>query len=179
VANLEVAGEAALARDGNVIAQLCGAGDADLGDEQAVLPDLHVVADLHKIINLGPLAYHRFAQGGAIDRGAGADFNVIFNSDNSNLRNLVVLALVQGEPVAVRTDHDASMNDAAAPNTRPIINHNIRINDAVIANSRTGFNRDRLKNDDVISDYDVLTDRRERPHCHIRSELCARRHAGL
>ena len=51
----------ALARDGNMIAQLGRTGDTDLRDKQAMLTDFHVVPDLDQVIDLGPLAYHGLA----------------------------------------------------------------------------------------------------------------------
>ena len=53
----------------------------------AVPPDLHIVADLHQIIDLGALADHRVAQRAAVDRGAGADLDIVLNDDPAQLRN--------------------------------------------------------------------------------------------
>ena len=66
-----------------------------------MLPDFHVVPDLDEIIDLGPLAYHGFAQGRAVNGRAGADLHVVLDSDNPDLRNLVVSSVVQGEAVTV------------------------------------------------------------------------------
>src|SRR4051812_13969689 len=66
VPNLEVAGKSTLAGNGDVIAELGRTGDADLRDEQAMFPDLHVVADLDQVIDLGPLAYHGFSESRAV-----------------------------------------------------------------------------------------------------------------
>ena len=151
MANLEMAGESALSRDENVIAQLGGAGDADLRDEQAMLPDLHVVPDLDQIVDLGPLAYHGFAQGRPIDRGPGADLDVVLDPDDADLRDLVMLALVHGKAVAIGADDDARVNDAAPANARAIVNDDIGINDRIVAERGAGFDRDPLENRDVSS----------------------------
>jgi hypothetical protein len=71
------------------------------------------------------------------------------------------------------------VEDAAPANARLIVDDHIRINDAVITDIRPGFDGDSLKNGDVVSDDDMVTDSRERPHRHIRSQLGARRDAGL
>src|SRR5881227_1234630 len=107
-----MAGEPALARHGDVIAKLSRTSDADLRDEKAMLPDLHVVPDLDQIIDLGPLAYHGLAERSPIDRRAGPDLNIVFYPDNPDLRDLVMFTLVRREPVAVRADDDAAVNDA-------------------------------------------------------------------
>lgn len=70
-----MAGEATLPGDENVIAQLRRARYADPRNEQTMLPDSHVVPDLHQIIDLCSLSDHGFAQGRAIDRGAGSDLD--------------------------------------------------------------------------------------------------------
>src|SRR2546423_4843160 len=123
--------------------------------------DLHVVPDLDKIIDLGPLAYHGFAERGTIDRGASADLDVIFDSDNADLRDFVVLAAVGSKAVTIGADYDAAMDDAAVADPGAVVDHNVRINYAVVANHRAGFDGDILENSDVVPDDDVLTDDRE------------------
>src|SRR5688500_12330224 len=98
-----------------------------------MLPDLHVVSNLHQVVDLGPLAYNRFTERGAVDRRAGSDFDVILDAHNPNLGNFVVLALIQGEAIAVRTNDDARVNDAAPTDARPIVYDHIWVNDTVVA----------------------------------------------
>ena len=132
MANLEVAGKSALSGDENVVAQLRGTSDADLRDEQTMLPDFHVVPDHHQVVDFGPLADHGFAQGRAIDRAAGSDLHVIFDPDDADLRYLVMLALVHGETVAVGADDDARVDDAPATNAGAIVNDYVGINDGAV-----------------------------------------------
>src|SRR4051812_30694763 len=134
-----MAGETALAGDGDVIAKLSRAGDADLRHEEAMLPDFHVVPNLDQIIDLGPLAYHGFTERGAINRGPGADLDVVSDPHNANLRDLVMFAAVSRKTVTVRTNHDAGMNDAAVADARAIVNDDVGINDALIANDGARF----------------------------------------
>src|SRR5688572_25020368 len=144
-----------------------------------MLPDFHVVTNLYQVIDLGPLAYDRFPQRSAVDRRAGSDFDVVLDPHDSNLRNFVVLALIQGEAVTVRANDNARMDDAATANPRPIVDDHIRINDAFVTDARSGLDRDSLKDGDVVSEHDILAYRRERPHRHIRSELGAGSDAGF
>src|SRR2546423_14678445 len=89
--------------------------------------DLHVVPDLDKIIDLGPLAYHGFAERGTIDRGASADLDVIFDSDNADLRDFVVLAAVRSKAVTIGADYDAAMDVAACAVTCVASNYTVRV----------------------------------------------------
>ena len=53
-------------------------------------PDADIVANLHQVVDLGALADHGVAHGAAVDRGAGADFDVVLDDDAADLRNLAV-----------------------------------------------------------------------------------------
>src|SRR4051812_19365699 len=127
-----MAGETTLAGDGDVIAKLRRAGDADLRNKQAMFSDFHIVPDLDEVINLSPLTYHRFTKRGPIDRSSRADLDVVFNSNNSNLRDLVMFAAMSREAVTVGAEDNPAMNDAAVANPRAVVNDDIRINDAVV-----------------------------------------------
>src|SRR5205085_119667 len=100
-ADFQMSREARLSGDGDVIAELRRSRDADLRHEEAVLPDAHVVADLHEVVDLRSFADDGFAEGGAIDGGAGADLDVVLDPHDSDLRNLVMTAAVRRETVAV------------------------------------------------------------------------------
>jgi hypothetical protein len=104
-----------------------------------MLPNFDVVPNLHQVVDLGPLAYDRFAKRGAVDRRACSDLDIVLDPHDSNLRNFVVLALIQGEAVTIRADHDPRVEDAAPANARPIVDDHIWINDAVITDIRPDF----------------------------------------
>src|SRR5947207_10417633 len=140
-----MAGETALAGDGDVIAELSGTRDANLRDEQTMFADFHVVPDLDQVIDLGPLTYHGLAECGAVDRSSGANLHIVFDPDDPDLRDLVMFASVRGKAVAIRTNHDAGMNDAAVADARAIVNDDVRINDAVVANHRDDLDGDLLE----------------------------------
>ena len=156
-----MAGKTTLAGDRDVIAKLGGAGDPDLRNEQAMFTDLHVVPDLDEIIDLCPLAYYGFTESGTIDRSSRADLDVVFDPNNSDLRDLVMFAVVSREAVTVGADDNAAMNDAAVANPRVVVDDDIRINDAIVADRRAGFDGDALENRNVISDHDILSDNGE------------------
>src|SRR5436190_16561718 len=162
-----MAGKSTLACDGNMIAHLGGTGYTDLRNEHAMFADFHVVPDLDQVVDLGPLAYYRFTQGRAIDRRPGADLNVVLDPDDSDLRNLVMLAIVHGEAVSVRADDDTGVNDAPATDAGAIVDDYAGIDDRIVAEGRSGFDRDILENRDVVPDDNILSDRCEWTDGHI------------
>src|SRR5207302_10182254 len=105
---------------------------------------------------------HRFAEGGAVDCGASADLDIVFDSDNADLRDLVMFAAVRSKAVTVGANDDPAMDNAAVADASAVIDDDVGINDAVVANHRAGFDRDILENRHVVPNEDVLADDRER-----------------
>ena len=68
------------------------AGDADLAGEHRVLADRDRVADLHQVVELRAAADAGLAERGAVDRGEGADLDVVLDHHDPDLRELVVAA---------------------------------------------------------------------------------------
>src|SRR6266403_1262532 len=66
------------------------AGDAALGNDDAVAADRYIVSDLNQVVDLGAFADHCVAVGAAIDRGPGADLHLVLNNDPANLYHLAV-----------------------------------------------------------------------------------------
>src|SRR5690606_5084783 len=63
-------------------------GDATMTGDHAGSTDLHVVGNLHKIIDLAALADDGIRQRAAVDCGVRADFHIVLNDDATNLRIL-------------------------------------------------------------------------------------------
>src|SRR2546423_6614363 len=139
-----------------------------------MLAHLHVVADLDQIIDLCPFSDHGFAEGGAIDCRPGADLNIVLDPDDADLRDLVMLPLVERESVTIGADDHAGMDDAPAADPGAVVDGNARINDAVVADNRAGLDRDALENRDVIPDHDLIPDDREMAEDNVLAELRAR-----
>ncbi len=69
--------------------------------------------------SLTPSLDHRVLDRAAIDRGVGADFDVVADAHAAELRDLEPLALGRRQAEAVRADHDAGMHQAALAERRP------------------------------------------------------------
>ena len=140
-----------------------------------MLADFHVVTDLDQIVDFRPLAYHRLAQGRAIDRRPGSNFNVIFDPDDTDLRDLVMLAIVHGKAVPIGADDDARVDDAPAANARAVVNDYVGIDDRIVSQRGSSFDRDILENRHVVAHDDIVSNRRERADGHILSQPCGGR----
>src|SRR5207247_2618028 len=111
VAEVHVIAHARLPGDDDALAAGGRAGDAGLADEDVPRADAAVVADLHQVVDLRPRADPRRAEGAAVDRRAGADFNVVANLNMAELWSLDVLALDAAVAEAVGPDDAAGVND--------------------------------------------------------------------
>ena len=90
VADRHVVGDAHLPGQDHAAPEPRRARDADLRHQQRVLADHHVVADLHQVVDLGPAPHDRVAEGGAVDRGVGADLDVVLDQHAAHLGNLTM-----------------------------------------------------------------------------------------
>ncbi len=71
--------------------------------------DQHIVGDLHEIVDLGALADHGVADRAPIDRGVGADLDIVLDDDAADLRHLDVAG--RSHHVAEAVLSDASSRD--------------------------------------------------------------------
>src|SRR5579872_378297 len=101
VADLDVADDAYLSCDDDVVTDTRAACDAGLRADRAVTTDLNVVRDLHEVIDLRAGADARGAGDRAIDRGARADLDAIAEHDVAQLRDLYLLAADAREPETI------------------------------------------------------------------------------
>ncbi len=108
-------GEPDLTTQHDVVIKLYAAGYADLGDDHAAPAQPHVVSDLHQVIDHAPVADNSIRAGAPINRGVGADLDIVVDDDPAQLRHLDVFGRVWREAEAVLTDTHAGMqNDARA-----------------------------------------------------------------
>src|SRR5581483_1640145 len=115
VANRYVIDHAGLSGEYHVVAYARAAGDARLRSDDRTLADNDVACDLHEIIDLRASSNNRLAERRAIDRAVGADFHVIANLDNTDLRDLDADLTRAGESKAVGADdYTCVKNDPVA-----------------------------------------------------------------
>ena len=97
--------DAHLGAQRNIVTDRQAAREPDLGREQAVPADGHIVADLDLIVDFGALADHRIPQAAAVDGGAGADLDIVLDQDAAGLGHLdVPLGAEENEAIAILAD---------------------------------------------------------------------------
>jgi hypothetical protein len=165
-------GEAGLPAHLDVVAEGGGAGDADLGDEEAAPADPHVMADLHEVVDLRPFADDGLAEGGTVDGRAGADLHVVLDAHDPDLRDLVVLTLiVGGEAEAVRADHHAAVDDAPPADPAAVVDRDVGKDDRAVADERAGLDGDVRVDHHVLADDRIRPDGGEPAHGHVSPQL--------
>jgi len=74
--------------------------------------DTDVMSYLDLVIQLATLFDHGVVERTAVNRGIGADLDIVFNHDAAQLRNFMPSLLVKHEPEAIGTDNSPAMQDA-------------------------------------------------------------------
>lgn len=110
----------------------------------AMLPNLHVVSDLHQIIDLGPLPDPSAAKSGSINGTVRADFHIVIHLHDPCLRNLDVATTLKLEAEAVAAQDNPGMencpvaDDAASPNGHAIRDATILTDHGVMTDVAAG-----------------------------------------
>ena len=76
-------------------------------------PNLHVVTDLHQVVELDPIANDRVTECTAVNAGVGANFDIIADTYAAELFDFFPTALGRREAKSIRTDHGPRMHNAA------------------------------------------------------------------
>src|SRR5262245_36240670 len=101
------------AADGDVPPDIRAAPAADAAGDGAVRADAHVVADLNLVVELDALLDHGVVERAAVDRGIGADLDVVADAHRADLRNLHPAAFLAGDAEAVGADDDPGVHHHA------------------------------------------------------------------
>src|SRR6185312_7531748 len=121
VADLEVVVDTDLCSQGYVVTDRQAAREPDLGRQQAVPADGHIVADLDLIVDFGALADHGVAQAAAVDGRAGADLDIVLDQHAAGLRHFqVAFGTEEDEAVAVLPDAAAGMDQDVVADQRKL-----------------------------------------------------------
>src|SRR5665213_1639182 len=106
-ADLDMTDRSGLSADGDKVAKPGTAGNTGLGHQDAISSDLNVVRHLNQIVDHGAAADHRVRAGAAIDRGIGANLDIVADDDTAQLRDLDEALGIDGKPEAVLPDATA------------------------------------------------------------------------
>ena len=95
-------------------------GYAHTAGQCRIATNVHVVANLDKVVEFDAVFDHRVAQRTTIDAGVGANFNVVTYANSAQLFYLDPVTFVRRETKPVRTNDHATMDQAAGTNTATI-----------------------------------------------------------
>jgi hypothetical protein len=94
---------------------------------------MHIVCDLHQIIDLRPFADPCFTQRSPIDTSIRADLDVILNNDRSDLRKLDVPCSIANIAKAVRPDHNPGVEYHTVAENAVALDSYIGMKNAIVA----------------------------------------------
>ena len=110
-----MAGQAHLSSHHNEVTRFGASRNPNLGYDNAPPAQLHVMGDLHQIINLAAGADDSVGAGAAVNCGVSPDFDVVFDDDPSQLGNLEVSLGTEGKTKSILADAHAGVDNNAAP----------------------------------------------------------------
>src|SRR5690606_35443556 len=157
-ADRDVPADAGLCGHRDVVTDGDGAGQPDLGDEQAVLADLRAVADGDQVAELRAGADDGLAERGAVDRAVGADFDVVADLDDADLRDFDPLAADRGVAEAVLSDHCAGVDGHAVAEDAVVVDDDVGVEQGVVADAAAGSDVAAGIQHGVASDHRVMVD---------------------
>ena len=159
VADGEVAGGGGLASEDAVVADFGGAGETGLAADHVVGAELGGVADEDEIVDLGAAADAGLADGGAVDAGIGLDFDVVFEDGGAGLRHFVPGAVfLFGVAEAVGADDGAVLQDDAIADAAVFADDGVGMGEEIVADFGALVDGDEAVEDGVVADLDVFID---------------------
>ena len=111
VPDFDVADDADLASEGDIVAEFGASGDACLGDDEAVFSNDDIVGDLDEVIDFGTGLDPSAAEAGTVDGDVGTDFNIVVDLDDAGLGNFHVATGGEFEAEAIAAEDGAAMDD--------------------------------------------------------------------
>src|SRR5262249_8996031 len=92
-----------------------------------------IVADHHEVVDLGPRADARRVEGTTVDRGAGADLDVVVNHDPTQLRHLDMASLLLAIAEPVGAEDRVGVDDDTLAEHTAVVEDNVRVQGHVVA----------------------------------------------
>ena len=171
VADAHVVVDAALPRHPHVVADDRAAGDSRLCGQKNAPPDRDAMGDVNEIVDLRARFDARFTDRRAIDRGIGANLDVVFDDDLGVLRNLQMRAVgLSREPEPVAADDHAVVQDDAIADDDAFSDRDMGVQRAVVADRRAGTDDDVRIHDRSRADRRARADGDKGSYRHIGSD---------
>ena len=130
------------------------------------MTDLHVVAYLAVIVDLGAGTDHRVLQRAAVDAGVGADFHVVFQAHPADVVDLDRAGRTGGVTEAVRADDAARVHDYTVAEHYARVDGDVRIEPATSAERYPLADHAACPNGAVLAKHRASADDRVSSHAH-------------
>ena len=140
-----MAGDGRLAAHLDEVLQHRGAGDADLGHDHAAAAELHVVGDVHQVIQPAAVADHGVVQAAPVDGAAGADLDVRADHHAAEMGHGAQALAGAGQAEAFLADAHARMQATARADHR-VADHGAGADTAIFFH-RHAFLQDHMRPD--------------------------------
>ena len=105
-----------------------------------MLSNLHVVPNLHQVIDLAPLPDHCPANPGPVYTGISANFHIILKHHDPELGDLLMPAFREFVTKSIRSDHRSRLQDHTVPEDTPFTHTGILVNDTIFSHLHTPAN---------------------------------------
>ena len=138
-----------------VIACFRTAGNPYLGDNEAIFPDFHIMAEMNEIIDFCSPFDNGTVQCPIVDAGAGPDFHVVPDFYIANLGNPRMTAFIGSKTKAFAADDRMGPDDKAVAKLAVLMDDGTGINDGVIADGNIIANENIGINDAVFPYSDI------------------------
>src|SRR5579862_2178773 len=116
-----------LAADHRIILHHYTARKTGLCRHHHVTADAAIMAYVHHIVQLGALADPRYAQGGAVHAGIGADLHEVADLHAAHLGEPVIAVVLKDVTEPIRPDHTAGMQNHTAANVHVVVNGDVGV----------------------------------------------------
>ena len=155
-------------------------GEAGLSGDDDVLADLDVVADVHEVVNFRAATDAGFVEGSAVDGGVGADFDIVFDHQASDLGGLLVASSFRIADVAeaCTAQNSAGLHDDAVAESCARVDGDVRIEAAMASDHDVVADYCTWADGGFIADLDVFAENRARADGYVLAEHSGRGNDG-
>ena len=140
-----------------------------------MITHFHVVTNLHQVVELHAVAQNSVFQGTPVNAGVGTYFNVVTDSDTTELLNFDPGSLVWGKAKPIGADHCSAVNDATLTNHTTVSDGDARMQHCVRTHFRVRPNHDLCAQLSVIADDCVVAHHDERTYSDASPQSRKRR----
>ena len=178
VADADMIAKTDAAGHDDVIAGRNASGDSNARANHVAFADFAVVRDHDVIVDFGAFADNRRVVSAAVDRRAGADFDVILDDDVSKLRRQDVNAGRRIVPETVRSDDAVGVKEAVFADYAVFVNDDVREKFGIFADFNARLQDDAGVNRRVVADFNVVADNGAGTDCDVFADFSGRSDEG-